>query len=114
MKLHHIIKNLREEQNLTQEVLATKAGLTRGYISRLENGDYTDGSPTIKTLQSIAQGLSVPLELILNQAGFTKEDYINNNQTARMALRAKYNLNETEVKKVEDFIKHIKDKTTDK
>lgn len=113
MKLHQIIKDLRDEQGLTQEVLASRASLTRGYISRLESGDYTDGSPTIKTLQSIAQGLGVPLELILNRAGITKEDYINSNQTVGLVLRAKHNLNTEQVKKVEEYIRKIKNKIAD-
>ncbi len=108
MKLHQVIKSLREEKDLTQEVLAQKAGLTRGYISRLEAGDYTEGSPTIKTLQKIAEGLSLPLELILNRAGITKEDYIKDNSNVAIVLRAKYDLSEAQVKKVEQYILSIK------
>lgn len=114
MQLHLVIKSLREENSLTQEALAHKAGLTRGYISRLEAGDYTDGSPTIKTLQKIAEGLSMPLELILTKAGITKEDYINSNQTVGLVLRAKHNLNTEQIKKVEQYIQNIKNKIADK
>lgn len=114
MKLHLVIKSLREEKQLTQEQLAEKAGLTRGYISRLEAGDYTDGSPTIKTLQKIAEGLFLPLEFILNKAGITKEDYINGNKNAGLVLRAKYDLTEEQIKKVEKYISTIKGKLTDK
>lgn len=114
MKLHLIIKELREEKGLTQEVLAQKAELTRGYISRLESGDYNEGSPSIKTLQKIAEGLTIPLELILHRAGITKEDYINSNQTVGLVLRAKYNLDTEQIKKVEQYIQNIKNKIADK
>lgn len=110
-KLNIVINTLREEKELTQQQLADKAGLTRGYISRLEAGDYTDtDGPAIKTLIKIAEGLSVPIELILNRAGITKEDYIKNNHNFRLAMRAKYSLSEEEAKKVEQYINKLKDK----
>ena len=109
MKLIHVIKTLREEKNLTQEELAQKAGLTRGYISRLEAGDYTEGSPSINTLQKIAEGLSIPLEHILNRAGITKEDYIKS-PTLELVLRSKANLTEEQIAKVKQFINKLRDK----
>ena len=107
MKLHIVIKSLREDKELTQEQLADKAELTRGYISRMEAGEYTEGSPSIRTLQKIAEGLGVPLELILNKAGITKEDYI---KTADMptVLRAKYDFNSEQIRTVEGYIDYIK------
>ena len=36
-KLGVLIQEMREEQNLTQEQLATKCGTTKSYISRIEN-----------------------------------------------------------------------------
>ncbi len=109
MKLHAVVKALREEHGLTQEQLAEKSGLTRGYISRMEAGDYREDSPSIRTLQKIAEGLSVPLELILNKAGITKEDYINSAET-HIYLRAKYDFNTEQIKEVEQYIDYIKNK----
>jgi len=107
MKLHSIIKSLREDKALTQEKVAEDAGLTRGYISRLEKGTYADDSPSIKTLRKIAKGLSVPLEFILSEAGITQDDYIQSASTP-IFLRAKYNLNEQQIHTVESFIEHVK------
>lgn len=110
MKLNHVIKIIREDQGLTQEELAKKAQLSKGYISRLEAGDYTEG-PSIRTLQMIAEGLSVPLESILNRAGITKEDYTKNPSTelgAGAFLRAKTDLTEEQVKKLRQFIIKLK------
>lgn len=52
------IRKLRLEDELTQEELALKSGLSQGYINQLENGrrNYTQ-----KTLELIAQALSVPI-----------------------------------------------------
>ncbi len=109
MKLYAVIKALREGHKLTQEQLAEKSGLTRGYISRMEAGDYSEGSPSIRTLQKIAGGLSVPLEFILNKAGITKEDYIKSADTPTF-LRAKYDFDTQQIKEVEQYINYIKGK----
>lgn len=114
MKLNQVIKSLREEKSLTQELLAQKAGLTRGYISRLEAGDYTDGSPTVKTLQKIAEGLSLPIELILSKAGITKENYITSNASVGLVLRAKHDLNKEQIRKVEQYIESLKNSINNK
>ncbi len=107
MKLHDVIKSLREDKNMTQEKLAQDAKLTRGYISRLEQGEYAEDSPSIRTLRQIANGLKEPVELILTKAGITQEDYIAKASTPTF-LRAKYNLDDTQSKAVEAFIELIK------
>lgn len=107
MKLHTVIKSIREDKKLTQEKLAESAKLTRGYISRLEAGAYADDSPSIKTLRRIAVGLNEPLELILEKAGITQDDYIKSASTPTF-LRAKHNLNEQQISTVESFIEHVK------
>lgn len=108
MKLHNVIKELREDKKMTQEKLAESAKLTRGYISRLEKGTYADDSPSIKTLKKIADGLREPLEFILAKAGITQNDYIATASTPTF-LRAKYNLNQQQIHSVESFINHIKE-----
>ncbi|MFA6270408.1 MAG: helix-turn-helix transcriptional regulator [Candidatus Paceibacterota bacterium] len=107
MKLAEVIKSLREDKELTQEKLAENSGLTRGYISRLEQGEYPDESPSVSTLRKIADGLSEPLEFILNKAGITQEDYIKSADTPTF-LRAKYNFNEEQSKMVENYIGYLK------
>jgi len=107
MKLHTVIKTLREDKGLTQERLAENAKLTRGYISRLEKGSYADDSPSIRTLRQIADGLKVPLELLLAKASLTQDDYIKSASTPTF-LRAKYDFNEDQIRSVELFIDHVK------
>lgn len=107
MKLQEVIRSLREDKGLTQEKLAERSELTRGYISRLEQGAYPDESPSIKTLRRIAKGLSEPLELILAKAGITQEDYMKT-ANSKTYFRAKYNLNDQQTQAVEAFIQHIK------
>jgi predicted transcriptional regulator len=50
----------RLEQNLTQEELAHKTGIRQSNISRIENGNC---SPTVATLQQIADGVGKTLHI---------------------------------------------------
>ena len=76
------IKNLRTLNNLTQEELASRCDLTKGYISQLEN-DLT--SPSIATLVDILDVLGTNLneffssDTISEKIVFTKEDYFSKN-----------------------------------
>ena len=59
MELGNKIKELRLQSDLTQEELADRCELTKGYISQLEN-DLT--SPSIATLIDILSALGVTLK----------------------------------------------------
>ena len=50
----------RIESNLTQKELAEKTGIRQSNISRIENGNC---SPTIATLQQIADGIGKKLHI---------------------------------------------------
>ncbi len=59
----------REKRGLTQAKLATKAGLNRAVINKIENGQST---PTPDTLQAIADALGIPDEIIFRAAGYIR------------------------------------------
>lgn len=65
MELGIKIKRLRLQNNLTQEELADRCELTKGYISQLEN-ELT--SPSITTLEDILNALGT------NFADFFKDE----------------------------------------
>jgi transcriptional regulator with XRE-family HTH domain len=50
------IQKVRDERRLSQEVLAKRAGISRGYLARLETGRH---DPTLSTLIKIAKALQV-------------------------------------------------------
>ena len=52
------IRQLRFERSLTQKALAEAIGVTKGYISRMEN---TETAPPVGTLIALAQALGVEL-----------------------------------------------------
>ena len=54
----------RMELNLTQKELASRTGIRQSNISRIENGN---SSPTIATLQQIANGMGKTLHIEFRQ-----------------------------------------------
>lgn len=62
---------LRGERDLTQEQLAEATGVTKGYVSKIENGHIV---PPIGTLVKIAQALQVDVTEFLKAASDPYED----------------------------------------
>lgn len=56
------LKRLRKARGLTQQALAVKAGISLGYLSRLEVGTH---DPRLSMLRKLAKALSVPVEDLL-------------------------------------------------
>ncbi|MBO5525787.1 MAG: helix-turn-helix domain-containing protein [Clostridia bacterium] len=82
MELGSKIKQLRQQLSLTQEELADRCELTKGYISQLEN-DLT--SPSITTLCDILTALGTTLAEFFKEdepekVVFSKEEFIEKDQ----------------------------------
>jgi transcriptional regulator with XRE-family HTH domain len=58
-----VIRKLREAQQMTQEQLAQKAGVTQGYIGHLERG--LKKNPSLSILRKLAKALDVPVGRLL-------------------------------------------------
>lgn len=58
------IKKLRIDRNLTQEALAQEAGLTKGYLSKIEN---SKNSPPVSTLISLAKAMDIDINGIFSE-----------------------------------------------
>jgi transcriptional regulator with XRE-family HTH domain len=56
------IRTLRIERDLTQDVLAKTAGISREYLTRLESARQ---NPTLRVLERIANALRVPLTTLV-------------------------------------------------
>ena len=54
------LKAAREEKDMTQQALAERSGIRQSVISRLERGN---GNPSVRTLQRLAEGMGMRLEL---------------------------------------------------
>jgi transcriptional regulator with XRE-family HTH domain len=53
------LRRLRRMQDVTQEQLSEKSGVSSDFISQLERGL---NSPSLDTIQKLADGLGVPIE----------------------------------------------------
>ncbi len=78
MELGAKLKDMRQQKNLTQEELADRCELTKGYISQLEN-DLT--SPSIATLVDLLNALGSNLSDFFHEDEeekivFTESEYI--------------------------------------
>ena len=62
-RLSTVIRQKREQENMTQEQLAKKVGVTQGYIAQLESG--LKRNPSLPTLKKIAKALGVPVTDLL-------------------------------------------------
>lgn len=58
------IKALRLSQNMTIKALAERAGITKGYLSKVENSDK---APPVSTLLVIAKALGVTMSQLLGE-----------------------------------------------
>ena len=61
VRLATTLKKLRQDRGLTLEEVASRAGLTRGWLSKVENFRVT---PSLQALGSISAALDVPLSQI--------------------------------------------------
>jgi transcriptional regulator with XRE-family HTH domain len=57
------LKSLRAKRKLTQEGLADKARISRGYLARLETARQ---DPTLSTLEKLAKALSVKVSKLVD------------------------------------------------
>ena len=63
-KLGRVIRLERERRQLSQEALAELAGMNRSFIGEIERGEAT---PTIVTLQKLADALGMKLSELIKQ-----------------------------------------------
>ena len=65
MSIGEEIKKNRNAKGFTQDELAEKIGISRNYISDLENNRY---APSVKTLSKIAVALQMDLNFLLEMS----------------------------------------------
>lgn len=65
------LRMVRSAKNLSQEMVALEAGVSRGYVSRIERGDI---NASIDQLDLIAKAVGVPLHDLVNPKLFQSLD----------------------------------------
>lgn len=98
-QLGEVVKALRERKNMTQMDLQERAGLSSGYISRLEAGEYT--APSIVHILKIAQAFDMNLRDFLECAKLIPQE-----STFESCLRGE-GMNEEQIQKITDFKNYV-------
>ena len=74
--MHNILQEVRKEQGLSQESLASMSNISRRALSDIENGKST---PSCKTAEDIASSLNMPIDRLF----FTPGEPLENGQLPR-------------------------------
>lgn len=107
MKLSEIIANNRERVGLTLEQLSEKSGLSRSYLSKLENGGMDDQSVSLTTIIKLATGLGITTREILDLLNVTSTRD-NHRIPLKTYLRKNFNISDgNDVKIIEDLIDRL-------
>lgn len=70
-----IVKRVREEHGLSQEVLADRADLNRSYIGEVERGT---AMPSLGTVTKIARALNLPASALLARYEAYEQSQVEN------------------------------------
>jgi transcriptional regulator with XRE-family HTH domain len=60
------VREYRKKQDLTQTDLASRAKLNIRQLQKIENGEARTENITLKTMQAIAQALSIKIDDLIN------------------------------------------------
>ena len=71
LQIAHAVRELRHVRNLSQRQLATRMGVPRTYISKIENGK---AMPTLSSLDRLARALKVDIAALLRDANTRHRD----------------------------------------
>lgn len=115
MNLGDIMKAYRAEHRLTQQELADRAGVSKGYISMLERGtDYRTGepiTPTIETVMKLAGAMQISASDLLRMMDGESMVTVNafrNIGDSFEAVASYSGITVDELKSAIEFIKTIK------
>jgi len=78
MPLGEELRKVREEDGLGLREVATRAGVTHGYLSQLERGEITNPAPPV--LHKLATGYRRPFVLLMEWAGYLEPSGLSSNQ----------------------------------
>ena len=125
MKLGSIIKDFREQNNLTMQEFANISGLSKGYISMLEKGKHPQNNreiiPSIETVSKIATAMNLSLNELLESIDSSqqirlatplvvREDAPPYNVDTIAAHHDDEDWTEEELAEIEEFKRYVKSK----
>lgn len=92
MTLGDIIKNYREQNNITLGDFANTCALSKGYISMLENNinprNNRPISPTLPSMAKLATGMGIELDILLKMLDGKQSVQLIDDTTEQSTLRS--------------------------
>lgn len=108
MKLSNITVEYRKQQGLTLDQLSEKSFLSKGFLSRLEKGDFDKKNVSLDTVIKLAKGFQVKVMEIFDLLNVTR-DHQRPAPSLRAYLRTKYAIeDDSKIKIIEGLIDHLK------
>jgi Helix-turn-helix. len=109
--LGELIRNYREEHDLSLRDFAERCGVSHSYVDKLEKGiDPRSGKPvepTLDILEKLASAMNLTLDQLLTQIGkINTENNKNTDSVPNMVHSIMYNLNKKDERDVEKIINH--------
>jgi len=102
MELSLFVKNYREKQSLTLDRLSERSNLSKGFLSRLEQGDFDQKNISLETIIKLSAGFNIRVKDILDFLNITEQDKPS---SLKVYLRNKYQIiNEADVDVIEGVI----------
>ena len=102
MKLSLFVKNYREKQSLTLDRLSERSNLSKGFLSRLEQGDFDQKNISLETIIKLSAGFNIRVKDILDFLNIIEQDKPS---SLKVYLRNKYQIiNEEDVDVIEGVI----------
>lgn len=92
------IRSLRAERDLTLKELASKAGISLGYLGDIERGRT---NPSLETLNAIATALSIDPQVLIAS---DEQGILVTNDSLKAILRGAQELGEEELRELHEFI----------
>ncbi|NTV41182.1 MAG: helix-turn-helix transcriptional regulator [Candidatus Moranbacteria bacterium] len=106
MKLSKIAQKYRDAASFTLDKMAQESGLSKGFLSRLEKGDFDSQNISLETLIKLSKGYNIKVKEILDLLNVIEQD---EPAPLKVYLRKKYDIhNDADVDVIEGLINRLK------
>lgn len=107
MNISKITKEFRLKLKMTIDQLAVSSDLSKGFLSRLEGGDFDQKNISLDTVIKLSRGLGVKLKDMLDNLNLIER---NESPPLNIYLREKYKIkNSKDIETIENLIERLKD-----
>lgn len=105
VKIGNFIKKHRLKLQFTLDILANKTGLSQGFLSRIENGEYDNMGLSLDTIIKLANGLEISTKTLLSGINIIEDGETQALPPLKTYLRQKYgHVNENKLQTIEEII----------